>query len=105
MDQALKHSTAFLRAVRLAFEPLSAVRLEEARCRSWTSTNFRGTRHELTFRFEGRGAGDAADAFAARLEETQLDLVGQIVADMKVVSDERRPGWARLRVEALTVEG
>jgi hypothetical protein len=104
MDRALNHSTAFLRAVSLAFEPFAAVRLEEARCRSWTSDNFRGTRQELIFRFDGPGAGEAADAFTARLDETPLDLPGQIVADLKVVSDERRVGCARLRIEALTVE-
>ena len=105
MDQALNHSTAFLRAVRLWFDPFANVVLEEVRCRGWASANFRGARHELAFRFEGAGADAAADRFTATLAHPAFDLPGQIVADVAVIADERQPGCARLRVEALTVEG
>ena len=93
-----------LRAVRAALRALAAFPLEEVRTRTWRSENFRGLRHEFALRFDGPKAGSAADSFLQRLRPAELEAPGQIVADVNLISDERRPGWARLRIEVLTVE-
>jgi hypothetical protein len=100
MDGAL----TFLRGVQAALKALAAFPLEEVRTHSWRSANFRGLRHEFALCFNGPTACSAADGFIARLEPGELEAPGHIVADVKLVSDERRPGWARLRIEVLTVE-
>ena len=100
MDGAL----SFLRGVRAALRALAAFPLEEVRTRTWRSANFRGLRHEFALCFNGPAAGSTADGFIERLEPSRLEAPGHIVADVKLISDERRPGWARLRIEVLTVE-
>lgn len=100
MDSAL----TFLRGVRSALKALAALPLEEVRTRAWRSANFRGLRHEFALRFDGPAAARAADGFIEKLGPSGLEAPGHIVADVKLVSDERRPGWARLRIEVLTVE-
>jgi hypothetical protein len=98
-------TTAFLRAIRMNFVNFEMA-IEEIRSRSWASATFAGARHELSFRIEGEGAGAAADAFLAHLEAAEFDLRGHILADIALVSDERRDGEdaARISLEALTVE-
>ena len=98
-------TTALLRAIGLNFMNF-AVTLEEVRSRSWASATFAGARHELSFRIEGQGAAAAADAFLAHLEAAEFDLRGHILADIALVSDERRDGEdaVRISLEALTVE-
>jgi hypothetical protein len=93
MDGAL----TFLRGVRAALKALAALPLEEVRTRRWRSANFRGLRHEFALCFDGPAACSAADGFIEKLAPAQLEAPGHIVADVKLVSDERRPGRARLR--------
>lgn len=100
MDAAL----IFLRGIQAALKALAAFPLEEVRTRAWRSANFRGLRHEFALCFNGPSAGSAADGFIERLQPKQLEAPGHVVADVKLVSDERRPNWARLRIEVLTVE-
>ena len=100
MDRPL----TLLRAVRAALKALAALPLEEVRTRAWRSASFTGLRHEFALRFEGADAAKAADGFIAGLAPAALEAPGHIVADVQLVSDERRPDWARLRIEVLTVE-
>jgi hypothetical protein len=97
-------TTALLRAVRAMLESAGRFVIEEVRSRSWASVTFSGARHELSFRLEGEGAEAAAAHFAARLEAAEFSLPGHVVADVALVQDERRPGVARIKLEALTVE-
>ena len=78
--------------------------LEEIRSRRWASVTFRGARHELAFRLEGEGAEAAAGRFLSGLDARNFALRGHLVADVALVEDERRPGFARIRLDALTVE-
>jgi hypothetical protein len=78
--------------------------LEEIRSRRWASVTFQGARHELSFRLEGKGAEEAAGRFLSALDARNLQLRGHLLADLSLVSEERRPGFARIRLEALTVE-
>jgi hypothetical protein len=96
--------TVFLRAVRVHFVHFAGFVLEEIRSRGWTSVTFRGARHELVFRLEGEGAESAAARFLGGLRVCDFRLRGHLLADLSVVAEERRPGCARIRLEALTVE-
>jgi hypothetical protein len=78
--------------------------LEEIRSRRWASVTFRGARHELAFRLEGEGAEAAAGRFLSGLDPRAFALRGHLLADLSLVAQERRPGLARIRLEALTVE-
>jgi hypothetical protein len=97
-------TTAFLRAIRVTFVTFGGFVLEEIRSRSWASVTFSGARHELTFRLEGAGAEAAASRFLAELPTAEFVLRGHILADISLVAEERRPGCARITLEALTVE-
>ncbi|HEX8063198.1 MAG TPA: hypothetical protein VF535_08270 [Allosphingosinicella sp.] len=83
---------------------LAGFALEEIHSRRWTSVTFQGARIELAFRLEGMGAEDAAGRFLSRLQARDFHLRGHLVADVRLVAEERRPGFARIRLEALTVE-
>jgi len=97
-------TTALLKAVRAMLATAERFVLEEVRSRSWASVTFAGARHELSFRLEGAGAEDAAARFVSGLEAAEFPLRGHVLADIALVGEERRPGCARLSLEALTVE-
>ena len=97
-------TTAFLQAVRAHFVHFAGFVLEEIASRRWASVTFRGARHELAFRLEGEGAEEAAGRFLSGLSARDFALRGHLVADVTLVAEERRPGCARIRLEALTVE-
>lgn len=105
MNRMNDATTELLRAAAVNFVNF-AVTFEEIRSRSWASVTFAGARHELTFRVSGEGAGEAADRFLAQLEAKEFDLNGHIMADIALVSEERRDSddWVRISLEALTVE-
>lgn len=97
-------TSALLRAVRLNLHSFGGFVLEEIVSRSWASVTFSGARHELAFRLEGDGAEQAAARFLADLEAAEFELRGHVLADIALLSEERRPGQVRIRLEALTVE-
>jgi len=97
-------ATALLRAVSVRFGHFAGFAVEELRSRSWASADFRGARHELALRLEGEGAEAAAERFLSGLEPRDFELRGHLVAGLALVAEERRPGCARIRLEALTVE-
>lgn len=96
-----------LRAIRADVGRFSqAFEIEELGSRPWASVTFSGARHRLAVRFEGPGAGAAADAFLDGLAEREFALAGHVLADIALVWDARAPheDQARLTLEALTVE-
>jgi hypothetical protein len=97
-------ATGFLGAIRASFASHEGFVLEEIRSRGWASVTFSGAWHELAFRLEGDDAERTAARFLSGLEARDFDLRGHILADISVTDEERRPGWARIRLEALTVE-
>lgn len=97
-------STALLNAVRASFACFDGFVLEEIRSRRWASVTFQGARHELVFRLEDEGADEAAGRFLSGLDARNFELRGHLLADLSLVAQERRPGFARIRLEALTVE-
>jgi hypothetical protein len=93
-----------VQAIRVAFAGAGKFTLEELVSRAWASVTFSGSRQELTFRVEGEEAEAAAARFLSGLKAAEFPLSGHILADIALVSEERRPGCARIRLEALTVE-
>ncbi len=78
--------------------------LEEIHSRRWASVTFQGARHALLFRLEGEGAEEAAGRSLPAPHARNFELRGHLLADVSLVSEERRPGFARIRLDALTVE-
>jgi hypothetical protein len=78
--------------------------LEEIHSRRWASVTFQGARHQLVFRLEGEGAEAAAAHFLSGLDVRNFELRGHLLADVSLVAEERRRGFARIRLDALTVE-
>lgn len=97
-------ATAFLQATRVQLVHFDGFVLEEIRSRRWASVTFQGARHELIFRLEGEGAEEAAGRFLSGLDARSFPLRGHLVADVSLVAEERRPGFVRIRLDALTVE-
>ena len=97
-------ATALLQAIRVHFVHFAGFVLEEMRSRRWASVTFQGARHELAFRLEGEGAEAAAGRFLGGLDARNFELRGHLVADVSFIAEERRPGFARIRLDALTVE-
>lgn len=93
------------RALKLYFSGFSGrVVIEGARSRSWASITFSGAHHRLSLLLDGHGAGEAVSAFLNGLGEREFALRGHLVADIAGDLDELREDWARLTLEALTVE-
>jgi hypothetical protein len=97
-------TSAFLQAIRVTFVNFAGFVLEEIRSRRWTSVTFQGARHEIVFRLEGEGAEEAAKGFLGRLDARNFVLRDHLLADVSLIEEERRPGFARIRLDALTVE-
>jgi hypothetical protein len=97
-------ASALVRAIRDSLAGAGRFTLEELVSRAWASVTFSGSRQELAFRIEGDRAEAAAGKFLSGLRAAEFPLAGHILADIALVSEERRPGFARIRLEALTVE-
>jgi hypothetical protein len=69
--------------------------------RPWASVTFSGTRHKLTFAFNGFDAVAAGEDFIACLPEHEFAIPGQLVADAAIVRVEHNTIPApRLTIEA-----
>ena len=96
-------TSALIAGLRQAIGGRAAMAIEEVSSRAWASVTFSGARHELSLRLEGEAAEAEAERFLTALDRTELPISGHILADLSLVSQERRPGCARIRLEALTV--
>jgi len=105
MRGTIDAASALMHAIWARFAGLE-LKLEEIRSRSWASITFSGARHEAAIRIEGKGARAAVDRFLAGLEAADFRLKHHILADIALVSDQRRDGEdaVLLELEALTVE-
>jgi len=82
------------------------VRVETLAVTDWASVTFVGARHCLRVHLEGPGAVGAAADFLGDLGERHYPLPGHIVADIALLSEERRDGggYASMDLEVLTIE-
>jgi hypothetical protein len=103
--RAIDAANALLDALRLHFAGCF-LRVEHQANRTWSSITFRGARHELLLFVEGAGAGAMADAFVLNPPAESLELRGHTLCDLKPGNASRacRGSWARIAIEALTVE-
>ena len=81
-----------------------SVSVEAVESIDWASVTFTGARHRLRAVLEGPGAVGTAADFLEAMPELDLPIPGHIVADIALVGEERREGYAALELEALTVE-
>lgn len=74
--------------------------------RAWASITFAGTRHALTYRFEGAEAVAHAERMIALLLEHEFTIPGQLVADAEVTNIDHRidPPYLLLDCELLLLE-
>ncbi|HYJ82367.1 MAG TPA: hypothetical protein VEW26_05925 [Allosphingosinicella sp.] len=93
-----------LQGIRASFANVAGFAIEELRSRRWASVTFQGARHDLAFRLEGEEAEAAAERFLSSLDARGFALRGHLVADVSLTAQERRPGFARIRLDVLTVE-
>jgi len=95
---------ALAHALGVHFVHFAGVVTVERTCgRPWASGIFSGARHRLSLRLEGPGAGEAATAFIAGIEDHQFALDGHVVADISLGECDHWDHSARLTIEALTV--
>lgn len=95
-------TSALIATIRTAFT--CDFHLERINTRAWSSSAFRGAKHDLAFRIEGGKAVDETEAFLRALQAKNISLPGHLVAAISVRESERYPGFARISLEALTVE-
>ena len=90
MSLALRESPAAANALRVGLAALGAAAgtLERHTETPWSSITFSGTRHRLTYRFEGEQAVCHGKSFAGMLPEHLFDIRGQLVADACVTSQD-----------------
>ncbi len=87
-------------ALARALTAMTGASLAGSRETLWASSGFTGWRHVYSFDL---GARDDPAALA-RLDSTEFDLPGHIVADIALVARERDAHGCRITIEALTVE-
>jgi hypothetical protein len=97
-------ATAFVQAIRARLAHFIHFEIVDLRSRSWASVTFRGARHEIDFKLEGEGAQAAAGRLLEDLDARDFRLRGHLLVNLSLVSQALRPGFARIRLEALTVE-
>ena len=99
------NSAALLRAlIARAGVTRDRILLIDAKATDWRSLTFNGERHELQLRVSGPSSGEVVARMCDGLEESEIDIPGAIVADIKVVGVEpTADGSSEIVVEALTV--
>ncbi|MEO6248577.1 MAG: hypothetical protein ABIO85_08360 [Sphingomicrobium sp.] len=82
------------------------IRLVSYRATEWHSLTFAGERHEIAFRIPGSDLMQTTLALIAGLSDEEMDVPGQIVADIwgaatPAFDDDNA---VAVRIEALTIE-
>ena len=85
-----------MRAIRAAFP--EEIAFGTIRSRPWSSTSFRGAKHEIEVKVRQADEADALLAGAA------YHLRGHVLADLVVADRQPADGRTILMIEALTVE-
>lgn len=73
---------------------------------AWASITFSGTRHSMTYAFDGKAAVESAEHFIAVLPEHEFTIPGQLVADAAVtnVDHQIEPPRMVIDVELLLLD-
>lgn len=70
----------------------------------WASITFAGSRHRMTWTFDGPDAVAAGQAMLALLPDHDFAIPGQLVADATILSVERAPDRLSVNLELLLLE-
>lgn len=83
-----------------------AVTVAAIASKPWASITFSGARHRLRIAFDGPGAVGAAADLLERLDDLEIALPGQLLADLALLAETRSDdgSQASLEVEALTID-
>ena len=73
-------------------------RLIEHHERPWASITFAGTRHQMTWLFEGIEAVDAGERLIAEAPDHEFALPGQLIAEVAIDEVDHRLDPTRLEV-------
>jgi hypothetical protein len=99
-------ASGLLRAlVARAGVPGDRILLTEIRSTDWQSLTFVGERHEFHLRITQRDAASVVARLCAGLEDAELSIPGQIVADIALVGQPQasHDDSISLKIEALTI--
>lgn len=95
---------AILRAVAAIAMPFGArLVIEELRARDWASLTLTGARHELDIRLDGPAAAQALAAVAAQLPHENINIAGQLLAELLVEPGTTDDAGAALTLLALVI--
>ena len=72
--------------------------------RGWASPTFAGTRHKMSWAFDGSEAVAGAEAMIAELSEHEFDIPGHLVADAAVIAVSSTPVRLEATLELLLLE-
>nr|WP_047167994.1 hypothetical protein [Sphingomonas sp. Y57] len=94
---------AIARHLRHCCAPFAELVVDRADSEDWHSLLFDGGRHHLDVRLRGDDVAMALDALPAWIAAADFTIAGHLIADITLVSVERRDKEALLRLEALTL--
>lgn len=94
---------AIARRLHHCCQPFAELLLDRSESEDWHSLLFDGGRHRLDLRMRGVAVERALDALPAWIAAPDFTIAGHLIADLKLISVERRGDEAALRLEALTV--
>lgn len=93
--------TALCRAIaRAAAAAGCPIVIVDADWQRWASATFSGARHRISF---SAAPSAGADQWIGGLGDTEIEVRGHLVADLDVVSVERRGASTIVTIDALTV--
>lgn len=94
---------AIARRLHHCCRPFAELVLDHGESEDWRSLLFDGGRHCLDLRLRGDGLEQALDALPAWIAAADFTIAGHLIADIRLVSVERRDDEALVRLEALTI--
>lgn len=84
-------------------KPFAELLLDHSESEDWHSLLFDGGRHRLDLRLRGQDVDGALDALPGWIAAPDFTINGHLIADIRLVSIDRRDDEATVRLEALTI--
>lgn len=102
-DARMHNHSALARTLLDLAAPVDVV-LHQSAVTPWSSMTFSGARHCFDLILDDANGSQFAGKLASRLDKTDFELPGELVADLAIASHRRTSdGASHLRIEALTV--
>jgi hypothetical protein len=94
---------AITRHLHTVCKPFAELLLDHGESEDWHSLLFDGGRHRLDLRLRGKDVDAALDALPGWVAAPDFTINGHLIADIKLVSIDRRDDEAIAHLEALTI--